>query len=77
MLGMGTLSTKKRSESGADGAGTGDGDDVPFSGPWLSPNGDGGGGEQHGQHGGTVEVTVEAEDTLFLRELRVKAKVGG
>lgn len=74
--GMGTLTAKKRSESGGDGAVTGDGDDASYSAAWLSPNGDGGQDpQQQQQQPGPGEVSVEAEDTPFLKELRARAKV--
>lgn len=68
MLGMGTLSTKKRSDGAGDGSGAADGDDMPDGSAWPSANGDGGNDSQ-------LAVTVEAKDTLFLRELRMKVTV--
>lgn len=65
MLGLGTLSTRKgRDGMGGEGGG-GSGDDTPYGGTWLVSNGD---NDQQPD-------SIEARDTLFLRELKAKAQV--
>lgn len=61
--GMGTLSTKKKSDN-AEGAADG-GEDGATGSPWLSSNGD------------NEPDSVEAVDTLFLKELKAKGQVRG
>lgn len=60
--GMGTLSTKKKTDH-AEGGGEGGAEDGAYGGTWATSNGE------------NEPDSVEAIDTLFLKELRVKAKV--
>lgn len=62
---MGSLSTKKKSET-LEGAPEG-GEDG--SGPWSASNGDG------SNNTSIVADSIDAKDTLFLKELRAKGKV--
>lgn len=62
---MGILNTKKARDSTGGEGGGGSGDDTPYGGTWLVSNGD---KDQQ-------PVSIEAKDTLFLKELRVKVQV--
>lgn len=62
--GMGILTSKRKGDN-VEGVGDG-GEDVGFGGSLLTLNGD-----------NEPESSVDAKDTLFLKELRAKAKVGG